>query len=157
MFYFKALPLFNFIKDWPQSLNEATSNLYAEDPDIYYQHKNIQQTENVLNKGFTSLCEWFSDNKLSTYFWENNTKSILFTRSKTSRKLNISDVNHSIKRHDCVEYLGCILHNTSSGKSVSWKFLEIINATPKPLYRQGEFWTPVWKRVLCNAPIQPHC
>ena len=53
-----------YINDLPQSLSETTSNLYADDTCIYYQHRDIQKIENVLNKEFSSLCEWFINNKL---------------------------------------------------------------------------------------------
>ena len=32
--------------------------------------KNIQKIETILNKEFSSLCEWFIDNKLPIPFWE---------------------------------------------------------------------------------------
>ena len=53
-----------YINDLPQALSETASNLYADDTCIYYQHKDIQKVETILNKDFPSLCEWFIDNKL---------------------------------------------------------------------------------------------
>ena len=57
-----------YINDLPQALSETASNLYADDTCIYYQHKNVQEIEAILNKEFSSLCEWFIDNKLSIHF-----------------------------------------------------------------------------------------
>ena len=145
-----------YINDLPQSLNEASSNLYADDTCIYYQHRDIQKIENVLNKEFTSLCEWFIDNKLSIHFGEDKTKSILFTRSLTSKKLTISYQDHSIKQYNCVEYLGCLLDNTLNGESMARRVLKKINGKLNFLYRQSIFLTPACKRLLCNALIQPH-
>ena len=34
------------------------SNLYADDKCIYYQDRDVEKTEKVLNKEFLSLCEW---------------------------------------------------------------------------------------------------
>ena len=45
--------------------------------------KNIQKIEEQLNSDFTSLCEWFIDNKLSVHFGEEKTKSILFGTKET--------------------------------------------------------------------------
>ena len=78
-----------YINDLPKSLSETASNLYASDTCIYYQHRDIQKIENVLNKEFSSLCEWFIDNKLSIHFGEDKTKPILFTRNKTEAKLSM--------------------------------------------------------------------
>ena len=75
-----------YINNLPQSLIETASNLYADDTCIYHQYRDIQEIENVLNKEFSSLCEWFIDNKLSIHFGEDQTKAILFTRNKTEAK-----------------------------------------------------------------------
>ena len=97
-----------YINDLPQSLSETASNLYADGTCIYYQHRNIQKIENVLNKEFSSLCEWFIDNKLSIHFGEDKTKAILFTRNKTEAKLNI-----------CFQYLGSLLDNNFCEESMA--------------------------------------
>ena len=59
--------------------------LYASDPCLISQHKDINKTENQLNEDFCYICDCFVDNKLSIYFDENKTKSILFA-SKHKRK-----------------------------------------------------------------------
>ena len=108
-----------YINDLPKSLSETASNLYAGDTCIYYQHRDIQKIENVLNKEFSSLCEWFIDNKLSIHFGEDKTKAILFTRNKTEAKLYICFQDHSNKQYNCVEYLGCLLDNNLCGESMA--------------------------------------
>ena len=35
--------------------------------------------EKQLNGNFSSICDWFLDNKLSIHFGEDKTKSILFS------------------------------------------------------------------------------
>ena len=45
------------INDLPQALNETGSYLYADDTCIFYQDKDIETIEKVLNKEFSSLCE----------------------------------------------------------------------------------------------------
>ena len=39
--------------------HETGSYLYADDTCIFYQDKNFEKIEKVLNKKFSSLCEWF--------------------------------------------------------------------------------------------------
>ena len=145
-----------YINDLPQALSETAANLYADDTCIQYQHKNLQQIEAILNKEFSFLCEWFTDNKLSIHFGEDKTKSILFTRSKTPEKLNISFQDHSIRQYNCVEYLGCFLDYNLNGEIMAGKILKKINDKLKFLYRQADFLNPSYKRLLCNALIQPH-
>ena len=52
--------------------------LYADDTCLACQHNDINQIEKQLNKDFESICDWFVDNKLSIYFADDKTKSILF-------------------------------------------------------------------------------
>ena len=66
-----------YVNDLPQSLSDAGSYLHADDTYIFYQHEEVKKIENVLNKEFSSLCQWFIDNKLSIHFREDKTKSIL--------------------------------------------------------------------------------
>ena len=66
-----------YINDLPQASSETASNLYADDACIYYQYKDIQKIETILKKEFSSLCEWFIDNRLSIHFGEDKTKFFL--------------------------------------------------------------------------------
>ena len=68
-----------YINDLPQALNETGSSLYADDTCIFYQDKDVQKIEEVLNKEFSSLCEWFVDNKLSIQFGDDKTNTIFFS------------------------------------------------------------------------------
>ena len=91
-----------YVNDLPQSLNETASNLFADDTCIYYQHWDIQKIENVLNKNFSSVCEWFIDKELSVHIGEDKTKVILFTSNKSEAKLKDCFQDHSIKQYNCV-------------------------------------------------------
>ena len=51
----------------PQAVNSELL-LYADDTCLIYMGKNIQKIKEQLNSDFTSLCEWFIDNKLSVHF-----------------------------------------------------------------------------------------
>ena len=61
-----------------------------------------------------------------------------------------------IKQHSKVTYLGCILDETMSGESMALKVINKINSRLKFLNRKNKFLTPVLRRLLCNALIQPH-
>ena len=57
-----------YIKDMPQAV-DCELLLYADDPCLIFQHKDIPEIESALNKNFSMLCDWFVDNKSSIYFW----------------------------------------------------------------------------------------
>ena len=131
-----------YVNDLLQSLSDAGSYLYAEDICIFYQHEDIQKTENFLNKEFSSLCQWFIDNKLSIHFGEDKTRSILFSKTSGLREINISFAGLSIKQYETVEYLVCQLDSKLSGEAMASKVLITINAKLKFLYRESRYLTP---------------
>ena len=120
-----------YVNDLLQSLSEAGSYLHTDDTIIFYQHENVKKIENILNKEFPSLSQWFIDNKQSINFGEDKTKSILFSTVRGLREINISFAGHSIKQHETVEYLGCYLDSKSSGEAMASKVLEKINSKLK--------------------------
>ena len=110
-----------YLNDLPQSLSDAGSYMYADETCIFYQHEGIKKIENVLNKEFSSLCQWFIENEMLIPFGEDKTKSILFSEMRGLRKIGISFAGHSTKKHETVEYLGCQLDSKLSGEVMTSK------------------------------------
>ena len=125
---------------------------------LTFQHENVKEIEDQLNLNFSRLCDWFIDNKLSIHLGEDKTKSILFGTKlniKRAEPLNIVYGNVKIKQYTKVTYLGFILDESLSGKSMALHILNTINSRLRFLYRQNRFLNkPLW-RLLCNAMIQP--
>ena len=146
-----------YINDMPQAV-ACDLLLYADDTCLVFQHKDVIKIETVLNKNFSSLCDWFIDNKLSIHFGEEKTKSILFSSKHKVRKckpLNIHYKNIKIKQYSKVTYLGCILDETLSGESMAIHVINKINSRLRFLYRQNRYRSFPLRRLLCNAMIQP--
>ena len=100
-----------YINDLPQAI-VSDSLLYADDNCIVFQHENVTETEKQLLKDFSSLCDWFVDNKLSVHFGQNKTKSTLFgTKHKlrNAKALNIVYNGTEIKQYEKVKCAGCTL------------------------------------------------
>ena len=69
--YLKGSLLFlQYINDLSQALNKIWSYLYANDACIFCQDEDIEK-ESL--KEFSSLCEWFIDNKLPIHFGDDKT------------------------------------------------------------------------------------
>ena len=103
--------------------------LYADVFCLVYQHKDVSKTEQNLNKNFSSICDWFVDNKLSIHFGEDKTKCILFgTKQKLNKtgSLNIRHGTIQIKQYHTVTYLGCALDENHSGESIAFKVISKI-------------------------------
>ena len=107
-----------------------------------------------ISTNFSSLCEWFIDNKLSIHLCKDKTKSILFGTKlniKRAELLNIVYGNFKIKQYTKVTYLFCILDESLSGESMALYVLNKINPRLRFLYRQKWFLKkPLW-RLLSNA------
>ena len=98
----------------------SDSLLYADDTCIVFQHKSEIEIEKQLTRDFSSLCDWFVDNKLSIHFGQDKTKSILFgTKHKLRNAKSLSIVYNGIeiKQHTKVKYLGYVLDESLSGES----------------------------------------
>ena len=88
-----------YVNDMPQAVS-CELLLYADDTCLICMGKDIKTIEDQLNRDFSSLCEWFIDNKLSIHLGEQKTKSILFGTTKTlknSRNLDIRYEDIEIK------------------------------------------------------------
>ena len=146
-----------YINDMSQSVNSELY-LYADDSCILFQNKNIKSINDQLNLDFSSICDWFVDNKLSIHFGEDKTKCILFTSKgkKQPGALDISYKDREIKQHCNFTYLGGILNDKMSGEGMALNAIHKINSRLKFLYRKDMFLTYDLRRLLCNALIQPN-
>ena len=119
----------------------------------------VTEIETHLNNNFSNLCEWFLDNKLSIYFGEDKTKSILFGTKRKSRKASKLSITYqiiNIKQNSQITYLGCIFDEKMTGEPMAYKTIKKINSRLNYLFRKKQFLTPRLRRLLCNALIQPH-
>ena len=127
-----------YVNDMPQTVT-CDLLLYADDTCLVFQHKDVIEIETVLNKNFSSLCDWFIDNKLSIHFGEEKTKNHY--------------KNIKIKQYSKVTYLGCILDETLSGESMTIHVINKINSRLRFLYRQNRYLSSPLRRLLCNTVI----
>ena len=82
----------------------------------------------MLSLGWAPCCRII---RMSIPFGEDKTKSILFSKARGLKEINISFVGHSIKQHKTVEYLGCQIDSKLSGEAMASKVLKKL----KFLYR----------------------
>ena len=104
------------------------------------------------------MCDCFVDNKLSVFFGQEKTKSILFGTKDKLRNAKILNIVHGgtgIKQYEKPKYLGCILDQSLSGESMTLNVIDKVNSHLKFLHRQNRFLTPPLHRLLCNALTQP--
>ena len=137
--------------------------LYADDTCLLFQHKDLERIKEELTKTFFTICDWFVDNKLSIYFGEAKTKSIIFSTKTKKRKIRTLDIHCGdvkIKQYSKVTYLGCEsffrLDESLYGEAMALKIVNKINGRFEFLFKKNRYLTPYLKRHLCNALIHPH-
>ena len=66
-----------YINDLSQGVVRQ-SLLYADGTCIVFQHKNVTVIEKQLPRDFSSLCDWFFDNKLSIHYGQDKTINFIW-------------------------------------------------------------------------------
>ena len=89
------------------------------------------------------------------HFGEDKTKSILFSKARDLREINISFAGHFIKQGRAIEYFGFQLDSILSGEAMASKVLKKKKSKLKFPYCQSRYLTIAYRRLLCNALIQP--
>ena len=133
--------------------------LYANDTYLIFQHNDIKEIEIQLKNFFSLIRDWLVDNKLSNHFIEDKTKSIFFSSKRKIKKanpLNIQYKDIKIKQYSKVTCLGCFLDKRLSGKSMAIHIINKVNSRLRLLYRKNKFLDIPFRRLLCNAMIQPY-
>ena len=108
--------------------------LYADDTCIVV--KNKTEIGKQLIRDFSSFCDWFFGNKLSTHSGQYKTKSILLGtehKLRNAKSLNIVYYGIEIKQHAKVKYLECTLDESLSGESMVLNVIDKVNSRLKVL------------------------
>ena len=124
--------------------------LYADDTCLLFQHKDLERIKKELTKNFSNICNWFVDSKLSIYFGEAKTKSILFSTKTKKRKIGTLDIHCGdvkIKQYSKITYLCCESFFRLDESLKALKVINKINVRIKFLYRKNIFNT-IYKTTL---------
>ena len=105
-------------------LNETGLKLYADNTCIFYQDKDVERIQKVLNKEYLSLCGWFIDNKLSIHIGNDKTKTISSSWKKIPPKLSISCGDYSLQQCNTVEYIQCYIDSNLTGEPMARRVLK---------------------------------
>ena len=120
--------------------------LYADDSCIFYQHNKVYEIKQQL-KDFESICDWLVNNRLSIYFSEDKTKSIIFAvRQRSKNDIRYNHIN--IKQILQATYPERMLDKTMPGEPMALKVMKKINGKLKFLYRKKRYLTGVLRNAL---------
>jgi len=111
-----------YINDLKDASNILNSIMLADDTNLFYSHRNIENLFSTMNIELENINEWFKANKLSLNV--KKTKFILFykkalTKSGNVTPLNIPSLqigNKNIERVSSIKFLGVMLDGHFSWK-----------------------------------------
>ena len=97
----------------------------------------ISQIGSLLNRDFSTLADWFVDNRLSMYILvrtKQNPFYFLQSRSKSIGQTDISYKDVKIKQYSKGTYLGCVLDECLTGESMAMQICTKVTSKLKFLY-----------------------
>jgi len=105
-----------FINDFHNSSKLFEFHLFAEDANLFYEHKSLQQLQENINYELINIHTWHCASKLSLNIEKSNL--ILFhpPLKKLQDSFNLKLCNKQLKREYCVKYLGILIDS-----HLNWK------------------------------------
>ena len=108
-----------YANDLPSASNLLNTIMFADDANLFFEHKDISLLFSTVNRELQNINEWFISNKLSLNV--KKTKFSIF--HKASRRDDLPLVlpklfinNQVIKRQSSIKFLGILLN-----ENLSWK------------------------------------
>ena len=147
-----------YINDMPDSLNNTTASLYADDTEIYASSDNSSDLISKLNEDLKNMSRWMSINKLQIH--------------PTKSKYMFIGSSHNIKNNTCNEPI--LINSTPVPRVTNYKCLGVnlddklcwdshiemickkVAAGIAAIKRVKPFVPPEMLKVIYNALVQPY-
>ena len=105
-----------YINDLPNISKVLKFYLFADDTNIYYESKNLNNLEKIMNKKHEKLYEWLSINRLSLNISKTNFV-IFHPPNKPKIPVTILINKHAIDESNHVKYLGILIDSKLTFKN----------------------------------------
>ena len=90
-------------------------HLFADDTNLFYEHKDITLLQSNLNKELSNVDAWLCANKLSLNIEKSN--FVMFhPRQKKIDSINLMIKDNPLKQEYCIKCLGVLIDSISTGK-----------------------------------------
>ena len=99
-----------YINDLVNAVKDCNIIMFADDTNLFFSNKNLNDLEKTINRELKNICLWFNLNKLSLNVKKTN--FILFGYSKRKKPLHICINDIKIDQTDKTKFLGVIINQT---------------------------------------------
>ena len=145
-----------YINDISASSNVFSFTLFADDTDIFYKNKCLNQLLSIANSELTKLSLWFKANKLSlnisktTYMLFSNRKNIMNDTINLMIDENVIDIVRECK------FLGTVIDENLTWKPHISVITSKISKNIGIMFKVGQFLTKETTKTLYNTLVYPY-
>ena len=104
------------INDLPNTSKLLSFQLFADDTNIYFSRKNLNDLELILNQELHAVAEWMKSNRLALSILKTNFALFHSKRLKPYKSLNLKIDGVNIQEVSSVKYLGVTFDS-----NLTWK------------------------------------
>ena len=105
-----------YINDLPNTSKLLSFHLFADDTNIYFSRKNLNDLELILNQELHAVAEWMKSNRLALSILKTNFFLFHSKRLKPYKSLNLKIDGVNIQEVSTVKYLGVTFDS-----NLTWK------------------------------------
>ena len=152
-----SLLFFIYINDVFSCSNYLSFILFADDTNIFFQHKNISELTKIVNHELSFVATWFKANKLTVH--PDKTKFILFNPARKKINLDGLSINidkNSINRVEHTKFLGVIVHQNLSWQAHIKAISSKIAKSTGIIIKSRQFFLSNTLCTLYNSLILPY-
>ena len=139
-----------YIDDLPNISKKIDLYLFADDTNLYYEDKSLENVEIRVNKELKNLYLWLSVNRLALNIEKTN--FVIFHPFNKPLKYNVTILIHkkAITEKKSIKYLGILIDSTLSWKDHITKLSKKLSRTVGILYKLRPFVNlKIMKDILC--------
>ena len=146
-----------YINDIFSCSNYLSFIIFADDTNIFFQHKNISELTKIVNHELSFVATWFKANKLTLH--PDKTKFILFHPARKKINLDGLSINidkNSINRVEHTKFLGVIIHQNLSWQTHIKAISSKIAKSTGIIIKSRQFFLSNTLCTLYNSLILPY-
>ena len=145
-----------YINDLPNTSKILTFFLFADDTNIYFEHKSLDKLERIINKELRKINDWLIINRLSLNIKKTNFIIFHSFKKNLNKKVTLIFGRKAIKECLSIKYLGIICDSTLRWKEHCNKITSSISRATGILYKIRPFVKKETLIMLYYSLVFPH-
>ena len=145
-----------YINDLPNTSDILSFFLFADDTNIYFEHKSLDKLEYIVNKELRKINNWLIVNRLSLNIKKTNFIIFHPFNKPLKHKITLVFGKNAIKECKAIKYLGVMIDSTLSWKPHCDKISNTISRITGIFYKIRPFVNKKTLLMLYYSLVYPH-